>query len=254
MAGDPFIGLTRLARADERWLHVWVGLASSLHLAVIFSVPRFEKTSAATPSIVSEVFVIDQAVLIQRPPPRTPEPPEEKNLPLAPSPSPDERPPPSERHASEVLTKLDDEATPIDFPHALETAPATTRAIGKTSSAGIGAGPVLAKATGASPTSPAGSGRARDGSRRASIAGGLEWNCPFPSEADGEGVDHASSTLRVAVSAHGRAERVTVLSDPGYGFGAAARRCALGKLYTPAHSADGLPTSDTLVVRVRFVR
>jgi hypothetical protein len=53
MAGDPFTGLTRLARADERWLHVWIGLASSLHVAVIFSVPRVEKPRAATPSIVS---------------------------------------------------------------------------------------------------------------------------------------------------------------------------------------------------------
>jgi protein TonB len=95
---------------------------------------------------------------------------------------------------------------------------------------------------------------ALDGTQRATLAGELEWNCPFPSEADENGIDAGLATLRVNVSAEGRGIGTTVLHDPGHGFAAAARRCALTKRYSPARDRDGRPVTGTVVVQVRFFR
>jgi len=93
-------------------------------------------------------------------------------------------------------------------------------------------------------------------SRPAGLSGSTSWSdCPFPPEADQEQVNVATVTITVTVGPNGKALSVRVLSDPGYGFGAAARRCALTKKYAPARNADGQPiTSTTPPINVRYRR
>ncbi len=103
-------------------------------------------------------------------------------------------------------------------------------------------------------TSPIASIGHADRSRRASIAGGLEWRCPFPSQADTHGINRAVVRLRVWVGSDGRAQRVRLTDDPGYGFGRAAEACALARYYEPALDRDGRPAASGLDVALRFVR
>ncbi len=93
-------------------------------------------------------------------------------------------------------------------------------------------------------------------SRPAGLLGGGSWNdCGFPPEADMDQVDYGIVTLAVTVGTNGRAKRVSVLSDPGHGFGRLARSCAMRKRYTPGLDANGKPTvKSTPPIRVRFTR
>jgi protein TonB len=93
-----------------------------------------------------------------------------------------------------------------------------------------------------------------DRSRRATLSGSASWNCPFPQQADLEGVNHATSLLSVVVDASGRASSVSILRDPGHGFGPAARACALRRRYNAALDQAGSPVATTLVLNVRFDR
>src|SRR5262249_24870188 len=53
------------------------------------------------------------------------------------------------------------------------------------------------------------------------------WNCPWPAEAESQGIDEQVAVVRVTVRPNGSAETVRVVSDPGSGFGCAAvsHRC-----------------------------
>jgi hypothetical protein len=93
-----------------------------------------------------------------------------------------------------------------------------------------------------------------DASRAAALAGDHDWNCPFPSEANANGVDFATATLRISVGAGGEVLGAALLRDPGHGFGSAAQRCALTRRYSPAHGEDGQARAGVIVVQVRFLR
>jgi protein TonB len=93
-----------------------------------------------------------------------------------------------------------------------------------------------------------------DHSRKPALAGDLEWSCPFPPQADAAGVDIAVVALRVAVDASGTARDVSIQSDPGHGFGSAARRCALTRRWSPGLDRDGNAVGGAVVIRVRFTR
>jgi protein TonB len=81
------------------------------------------------------------------------------------------------------------------------------------------------------------------------------WSCPWPAEADAEQVNEKTVVLRVRVRADGHADAVDVLSDPGFGFGVAARGCALATRFEPARDADGRPTTAlSAPIRVHFYR
>ena len=70
------------------------------------------------------------------------------------------------------------------------------------------------------------------------------WNCPWPAEADARQVDQETVVIRVAVRPDGRVERADVLDDPGFGFGRAARDCALSsRAFAPALDANGAPSA-----------
>jgi protein TonB len=81
------------------------------------------------------------------------------------------------------------------------------------------------------------------------------WSCPWPAEADAQQVNEQTVVLRVAVRPDGRAERVDVLSDPGFGFGSAARSCALATRFEPARDPSGQPiAANSPPIRVHFFR
>jgi protein TonB len=109
-------------------------------------------------------------------------------------------------------------------------------------------GPVAPDAPRSAPTSV--SSRARAVSLDQSA-----WNCPWPAEADAEQVNEQTVVLQASVAADGRADRVDVLSDPGFGFGAAARLCALRTRFEPAREAAGQPIpAQSPPIRVHFYR
>ncbi|MFO0760483.1 MAG: TonB family protein [Byssovorax sp.] len=89
----------------------------------------------------------------------------------------------------------------------------------------------------------------------ATVASGTSWSCPFPPEADKAKIDSAIVVISVAVAADGQVSKVQILSDPGHGFGEAARACAKGVKYKPAIDGHGHAiASTTPPIRVHFTR
>jgi protein TonB len=81
------------------------------------------------------------------------------------------------------------------------------------------------------------------------------WNCPWPAEADAEQVNEQTVVLQASVRADGRADNVAILNDPGFGFGAAARLCALRTRFEPARDGTGQPiVAKSPPIRVHFFR
>jgi protein TonB len=95
-----------------------------------------------------------------------------------------------------------------------------------------------------------------DRSRPPSLIGTTSWDtCRFPAEADIDQINTGSAVITVLVGADGRAKSATTISDTGYGFGEAARRCALQRRYQPALDEAGRAIAQTLPpLRVRFRR
>ena len=94
-----------------------------------------------------------------------------------------------------------------------------------------------------------------DRSKQAGLRGSSEWRCPWPAEADAAQVDEAFVTVSVIVKPDGTAQTVNVTNDPGYGFGRAARGCAMREKYTPALDRDGNAIGGpTRAFRIHFSR
>jgi protein TonB len=213
-----------------------------------------------------ETYEIDLLKPAEAPPPppkEEPEPVKEqpKEAPPPPSAVKDLAPPaaPAAARAGAVLTAPEDPDAPANFDGFISGS-AETFAGGNSSAAGTSNTAVRGRAvavggvpggTGSAPTGPA----AVDHSRIAGVSGSKDWNCPFPPEADSEQIDQAFPTIQVAVRPDGTPERVTVLSDPGHGFGRAATRCAMQQRYETALDSDGKPIAGlTKSLRVHFER
>jgi periplasmic protein TonB len=80
------------------------------------------------------------------------------------------------------------------------------------------------------------------------------WDCPFPDQADDEGMDSAVVGLKVRVAADGSVEQVDISQDPGHGFGRQARRCALRKRWEAGRDRAGNPIAATRLLNVSFGR
>ena len=93
-----------------------------------------------------------------------------------------------------------------------------------------------------------------DRSRSAALAGGAQWDCPFPEEADDESIDQAVVVLRVRIALDGTLEQVDVARDPGAGFGREAQRCARDKRWQPARDRAGNAIASQSTINVRFTR
>ena len=83
---------------------------------------------------------------------------------------------------------------------------------------------------------------------------GEAWAVPFPDEAARAGVSSAEVVLVVTVSPSGAVEDAAVVTDPGHGFGEAARSFALGQRFKPAVDASGTAIRASTRMRVRFHR
>jgi outer membrane biosynthesis protein TonB len=196
------------------------------------------------------------------PPPPPEEKPEPQLKPIATAPAP-EQPAPEAAQAGQALTAEPDPDEPLDFGNTIITGPGTSYAGGSTASAGTsktavrdprakpgGAPGGTGTATGPAPPPPPTKNLARNPTPQT-----LNWNCGFPAEADMEQIDYATVTLSVTVGSDGRAKSVSVLKDPGFGFGQLARSCALRMRYTVGLDASGNPiTKTTPPFPVRFTR
>jgi periplasmic protein TonB len=101
-----------------------------------------------------------------------------------------------------------------------------------------------------------GSGRGMlDHSRAPQLAGSAQWSdCPFPSDAYDAGVESGTVKLQVRINASGGVDAVSVLSDPGYGFGHEARRCAMRKRWQAGLDREGKPIAAVAIVNARFAQ
>ncbi len=198
-------------------------------------------------------------------PPPEPEPEKEAEKPPPPVALPkdapkDEPPPaPTPAQAGQVLTAPDE---PLDFTgQGFTQGTAATYAGGVTHAQGTSTAAVRNVAarpdgvpggTGAAPAPPP---PAVDKSRAAGLRGSSEWKCPWPSEADAEQIDEAYVTVQVSVGPDGRAKTVSVMADPGHGFGREARLCAMRETYTTALDKDGTAIAgQTKAFRIHFER
>ena len=82
-----------------------------------------------------------------------------------------------------------------------------------------------------------------------------DWRCPWPAEADADEIDEQSAIVRVEVGADGKVEAVSIVRDPGHGFGQAAARCAEKARFRAALDRGGKAVrAQSPPIRVRFVR
>ena len=82
-----------------------------------------------------------------------------------------------------------------------------------------------------------------------------QWQCPWPAAALAQDLYEQFVIVRAWVRADGSVERASVVSDPGYGFGAAAMTCALRTRFNPARNARGESVRAlSPPIRVRFTR
>lgn len=222
----------------------------------------------------SQPVAVTQMVEVELPPPpkvEEPKPPEREPEPevkakpepaprvRAPAPAPEaskpptaEAPPPAAAAAAQVLTQ---EADVADFGEAIVVGNAAVHAGGVTEAGGSATHAVRdQRARAGGVEGGTGTNLAADRSRQPMLAGGLQWDCPFPEEADEDGVERGDVTLRVEVGADGGVLDVQVKSDPGHGFGREAKRCAMRKRWAAGLDRAGKPTHAVAVVRVKFER
>lgn len=245
--------------------------ALGAHLVVLGAAVISERRPGA-PAAVAPVTLVD----IELPPPPAvlpaPEPPAPEPAPRAraqpaprsrpvpeppraeppPAPPPREAPPPAAAQAGQVLAAVAEAPGPAE---AVVTGDGASYAGGTTESGGTSQRAVHdrnARAGGVE--GGTGSHLAADLSRPPRLAGGVDWDCDFPPEADDAGIDEAVVTLRVEIAADGRVLSAVATDGGGHGFGRQARRCALEKRWQPGLDRAGRPMDGVALIRVRFER
>ena len=199
------------------------------------------------------------------PPEPAPEPPKEEVKPDTPPPPAADKPvepaPPAAAQAGKVIAADPTPDEPLDMTNSIIQGTGDTYAGGVTSSTGTGKTAVRNPAASASGvpggtgTVPGATGGGADRSRAAGVSGSSDWDCPFPPEADSLQEDLAYVSIRVMVGADGRAQKVTIVKDPGHGFAREARTCAMQKKFLTALDAAGNAVpGETKEIRVRFER
>jgi protein TonB len=266
--GDPFARVLALGARDRaRFARSLVATLMMYAGGVVAGFATSTDLHAFAADVLHAVIRARSVLEIELAPPPPEPPPEEK--PPEPEekppkeeepPPPANAPPPAPAQAGKVLTADPDPDEPVDLTgNTFVQGTGDTFAGGVTSSTGTSktavreASPVgsadapPSKAVAPGPAAP-------DRSREATPLSG-SWNdCGFPAEADIEQINNARVVLSVTVSADGQAKSATVIQDPGYGFGALAKRCALRKSYRPALDRTGNSTTATQVVKINFLR
>lgn len=201
------------------------------------------------------------------PPPPAPEPPPPEPEPeKAPPPPPQAAnepppPPPAPAEAGKVLTSDPDPDAPVDltgdgfvtgngeFRGGITSGNGTAKTAVRDMKAQPGGVP---SGTGAAPA-PVAKATDKDLSQIASPIGTSWSDCGFPAEAQLDGVEFGVVKLVVTVNPDGRAKSVTILSDPGSGFGNHARQCAMRRTFKPALDKSGQAVvSSTPPFTVKF--
>jgi protein TonB len=259
---DPMarvLGLDSESSSTTRWLGY--GLAAMALMASAAGGIRYfeillQSTNARALRAVPQE--IDVQVDAPPPPPPPPTPKEDKPEPAPPPRATPREAPPPPAQAAKVLTREPDPNEPVDltgdtivtgdadeFPGGLTAANGT----GQTAVRGVAA-PTATSAPASAPAAPPGPDR----SRALKLAGGAEWNCDFPEEANAAQIDDAYVTIEVAGGPDGRPQSVRIVNDPGHGFGRLAKSCAFAQRFEPALDHDGHPVQGTKQFRVHFSR
>lgn len=264
------------------WFYANFGVAFALHVVVLLLAMRAHyfhemvELQVDTRAWIHEYFSQMYEVVQEKPPPPKPieAPPLPEAPPEPPAPAPkaevapkdpyDAPPPPAQ--AAKVLVQNDDPDKIEDLTGNTIVNGEGTAAFGQQSAAGKGDKPVLNPAASLTGV-PGGTGSSKgpppppppppgpDLSRPASPSGSSNWNCPFPPEADADQIDLGVASLVVTVRPDGTPLSVTVASDPGHGFGRAARMCALTRRFNTALDKTGQPVAGaTAPFNVRFTR
>lgn len=171
-----------------------------------------------------------------------------------------EAPAPAAAQAGAIIAAAPDPNEPVDLTNSFVMGTGDSYAGGKTDPNGTSKVAVAAiAAKGAGAPGPVGTGTVatvikKDCAKPAKLRGGLNWDCPFPSEADTEQIDEAVASIEVTVNASGRVDTVRVTQDPGHGFGRAAKACAMSKAFEAAVGDDCAATTTTKAFRIRFNR
>jgi len=206
--------------------------------------------------------------LSEPPPPPAPEPEPEPEAPTPPPPvaavappTDTPPPPPAAAEAGKLLTAEPDPNAPVDLTDQGFVSGSGDRfAGGNTAANGTSANAVRdlraqPDGVGKAPPGPVATVVTGPNLSRPAAPVAASWNCEFPPEADVEGIDNAVVQLTVVVSPDGRPKAVTVLRDPGNGFGQAARSCAFRKQFSAALDRAGVAvTMSTAPFTVRFTR
>jgi protein TonB len=271
-AGAPggYDPMSKVLALDEKTSSVaaWFGFMSSgtllmVGLMALVLVVAWLRSIHALPLAdeTEEIEVVKEELPPPPPPPQAE--PEQKPEPAPPPRAlPHEPPPPAAApaQAAKVLTAEPDPNDPVDLTgNTIVTGNADYYAGGVTAANGTSKNAVTGVT---SPHGvPGGTGSAvappppgPDRSRPPSLAGGAQWNCPFPPESDSAQIDEAYVTVQIDVRADGSPGAVRVVSDAGNGFGREARQCAMGKRYQTALDHDGNAIPGSFKVKVHFSR
>ncbi|WP_394837660.1 energy transducer TonB [Pendulispora rubella] len=264
---DPLGRVFELGSNASKGIAVALLIASAAHAAAavrtaMMSLDMYRFARSVQEHVAQrlvDIYEIDE-VKPPEPPPPEPEPEPAKAAPpppKAPKDAPPPPPPPPEAaKAAAALTA--DPNDVVDFSNTIITGKSDSFGGGVTQSNGTGKA-VYNPAARAGGT-PGGTGTApppppMDRSRAAGLLGDQNWNCPWPSEADSESVDEAYVTVEVLVGTNGRAQQVTVVKDPGHGFGREARQCAMQKPFATQLDVNGNPVAGkTKPFRIHFER
>jgi protein TonB len=252
-AGEPGGRVRRLAAGAAAVLLLYIA-AVLIAQAVGGSGASFAAELAAQ---IHDAIAAERSVDIKLPPPPPP-PPAPETAPKTPAPVVHERAhvaaahhaPAAPAQAGRIAAATE---APLDFTgSAFVVGSGPTYAGGSTTAAGTSRAPV----TGAVAPGAHGDGLAGRSKARPVSIDQASWNCPWPAEADARQVDQETVVLRVSVRSDGRVDRVDVTQDPGFGFGRAARDCALAsRAFTPALDAAGAPiAAQSPPIRVHFYR
>lgn len=250
--------------------------ACSSHVAALAcAITLFQGAHALAATTPTEVEI--EVVAPTAPPPPPPAPPPEATPP-PPDPTPPPPPPKPDPNEKEDPYEEDDLPPPPSEAAKILTAPSepnepkapADQTFASGEGTGLGVGFVAGGGTGNGTTYDP---RARVGnktptkrppdpatpppgyvdlSRPAAPYYGVASGCEFP---DGADDDTMVVPLVVTVGPEGQALAVEILRDPGQGFGAAARTCAMRMKWRPGRDASGKPiVSKTSPVKVRFTR
>ena len=187
------------------------------------------------------------------PPPEEPPPPEPEPQAKVPSRNPQaDAPPPPPAQAGKLLTANADPDAPLDLTgDGFVTGDGDRYVGGVTSAKGTSTTAVRqtqAKVGGKIGSSGTGKTDSVPTKQDLSVAPrptDTNWDCPWPPEADSDQINYMRVRIVVTVGVDGRAQKVTVLNDPGHGFAKYVQQCAMRKSFNAGISSDGKPIIST---------